>query len=51
VVVVVVVMVEDHIVVEVHIAKVSIQLVYYLVSVCFVKEEINGFCVGCFYDP
>ena len=47
-----VVMVEDHmVVVEVHIAQVCIQLVYYLVSVCFVKEEINGFCVGCFYDP
>ena len=48
-VVVVVVMVEDHMVVEVVeeviIGKVCVQLVYYLVGVCFIQEEMNCFCV------
>lgn len=45
-VVVVVVMVEDHTAEEeVMVAKVCVQLVYHLVSVCFVKEEMNCFWV------
>ena len=37
---------EDHMVEEEEvICKVCVQLVYYLVGVCFIKEEMNCFCV------